>query len=185
MSKPSPFIKTKSLTAYFAGLIALLAVFATPLSYSDTTTAQPHSASEQVLIADPALAVLGPASVSHRQEIAEITSTLEGWGVEIRQRQGTLSYAPGLSVGQPGQMIVDPSASYSAWLHEFQHATDDHAIGWGGMRTLMDSELRWKWEQNAYAKEIELMTRLGYPEVVKQLKINMANERRAIFGETE
>ena len=68
--------------------------------------------------ADPARDVLGPASVSHPDEIAQMQKTLTDAGVEVIERPGAMAYSPGLSPGQPGQMIIDPDASYSAWLHE-------------------------------------------------------------------
>src|SRR5579859_4589527 len=88
--------------------------------------------------ADPARDVLGPASVSHPDGIAQMRQTLTDAGVEVVDRPGAMAYSPGLSPGQPGQMIIDPDASYSAWLHEYQHAMDDQAIGWGGMQSLFD-----------------------------------------------
>ncbi|AGH85372.1 hypothetical protein A3768_0634 [Ralstonia solanacearum] len=82
-------------------------------------------------------------------------------------------------------MIIDPDASYSAWLHEYQHAMDDQAAGWGGMKSLFDSDLRWQWEQNAYNREIELAQQLGHDKVVEQLQKNMESERRSIYGEPQ
>ena len=79
-------------------------------------------------------------------------------------------------------MIIDPDASYSAWQHEYQHALDDQSIGWGGMKSLFDNDLRWQWEQNAYNQEIELAQQLGYDDVVEQLMRNMEQERQNIFG---
>jgi hypothetical protein len=126
--------------------------------------------------ADPARDVLGPATLSHPEEIAQMRQTLEAAGVEVVDRPGAMAYSPGLSQGTPGQMVIDPEASYSAWLHEYQHAMDDQAIGWGGMRTLGDGTLRPQWEMNAYNQEMDLMSNLGHTGVVDQLQGNLAAE---------
>lgn len=133
--------------------------------------------------ADPARVVLGPATVSHPEEVLAMRNVLEKMDIEVIDRKGAMAYAPGLKRGEPGQMFIDPDASYSAWLHEYQHALDDQAQGWGGMRTLFDNDLRWQFEQNAYGKEIELMQTLERPEVVQQLRANLEAERLKIFGE--
>lgn len=132
--------------------------------------------------ADPARQVMGPATATHPAEIAKMRKALTDAGVEVIERPGSMAYAPGLSKGAPGQMIIDPEASYSAWLHEFQHAMDDQAIGWGGMKSLFDNDLRWQWEQNAYQQEIDYASKLGHDDVVDQLMKNMENERQSIFG---
>ncbi len=133
--------------------------------------------------ADPPRAVIGPAAQSHPEEIAAMRNALENMGVEIVDRNGAMAYSPGLRSGEPGQMFIDPEASYSAWLHEFQHVTDDKAQGWGGMRVLFDNDLRWQFEQNAYGKEIELMKALGYDDLAQKLELNMEIERLKIFGD--
>ena len=84
--------------------------------------------------ADPLRGVMGAASESHPAEIAQMRQALADMGVQVIDRPGTIAYSPGIRAGKPGQMIIDPKASYSAWLHEYQHALDDQKIGWGGFR---------------------------------------------------
>lgn len=112
-------------------MLVFLFTLITPIGYADTNTGPFSDADERMLQADPVFAVLGLASKSHPTEIAEMMAELEKDSVEVVRRKGALAYSPGLRPGQPGQMIVDPDASYSAWLHEFQHTMDDKAIGWG------------------------------------------------------
>ncbi len=130
---------------------------------------------------DPARRVLGPASKSHPEEIANMRKAMEEAGVEVKDRPGALAYSPGLRPGQPGQVLLDPNASYSAWLHEYQHFLDDKADGWSGMRGMLDPDTRWAREQSAYAKEIDLMDEMGHHDVADELKVNMEEERMKIF----
>jgi uncharacterized Zn-binding protein involved in type VI secretion len=133
--------------------------------------------------ADPARRVLGPASKSHSQEIAEMRKALEEAGVEVRERTDALAYAPGLKAGRPGQFIIDPDASFSAWTHEYQHFLDDKAAGWQGFAAVCDSDIRWAMEQSAYGKEIDMMEKLGHADVASELGKLMEQERQRIFGE--
>lgn len=132
--------------------------------------------------ADPAREVMGAAVTSHPQEVAQMRNALADMGVEVIDRPGSMAYSPGLRAGEPGQMIIDPEASYSAWRHEYQHALDDQAAGWGGMKSLFDNDLRWQWEQNAYNQEIDLAQKFGHDDVIKKLTENMELERQNIFG---
>jgi uncharacterized Zn-binding protein involved in type VI secretion len=133
--------------------------------------------------ADPARRVLGPARLSHAEEIAAMRRTMEEAGVEVRERPGAMAYAPGVRTGEPGQFIIDPDASYSAWLHEYQHFADDQAAGWGGFRDLYDNNTRWQRESAAYNKEIELMEGMGHHDVADDLRSLRESERSAIYGE--
>lgn len=131
--------------------------------------------------ADPARAVLGPATESHPEEIAQMRQALTDAGVEVRDRPDAMAYAPGLRPGEPGQFVIDPDASYPAWLHEFQHAMDDKAAGWGGMRALMDPQTRWSFENAAYGREIDFMRGLGHDDVVAKLQDLKKAEWQKIF----
>jgi hypothetical protein len=133
--------------------------------------------------ADPARRVLGAAAESHPEEIAAMTNEMEAAGVETVEREGAMAYQPGLRGGEPGKILMDPQASYSAWLHEYQHFLDDRAAGWGGMRQLFDSAARAQMETNAYTKEIELMTQLGHEDIANELRENLAAELAKIAGE--
>jgi hypothetical protein len=134
------------------------------------------------LEADPARNIYGPGTESHPEEIARMRQELANAGVQILDQPGTIGYGPGTSPGKPGQISMDPNASYSAWLHEFQHAMDDQAVGWGGFRTISNNDLRWQWEQNAYNREIDFARQQGQFDLVRQLENNMERERQRIFG---
>nr|WP_261342624.1 hypothetical protein [Caulifigura coniformis] len=131
--------------------------------------------------ADPARKVMGPARISHSDEIAEMRRLMEAEGVEVIERSGTMAYGPSSRAGRPGQFIIDPDASYSAWMHEFRHFRDDRASAWDGMSNLMDANSRWSWELAAYAEEISLMRRLGRQDVVDELIKLRTKEWRNIF----
>jgi hypothetical protein len=135
------------------------------------------------LEADPARNVYGPGTVSHPEEIARMRQELANAGVQILDQPGTIGYGPGTSPGKPGQISMDPNASYSAWLHEFQHAMDDQAIGWGGFRTLYDTDLRIQWELRAYDREISFARQHGQLDLVRQLENNRERERQRILEE--
>ena len=109
------------------------------------------------LVADPARQVTGPGRLSNPAEVENIRNSIQALGVEIIERPGSLGYGPGLSAGQPGQLFIDPDASYSAWLHEYQHVLDDQAAGWSGFRVLEDVDTVWQREQSAYNREIAFM----------------------------
>lgn len=131
--------------------------------------------------ADPARKVLGPARLSHADEIAEMRRIMEAEGVRVIERPNAMAYGPSSRAGEPGQFFIDPDASYSAWKHEYRHFTDDRASGWDGMSVLMDSNARWAWESAAYAEEISMMRRLGRQDVVDELIKLRTKEWQNIF----
>ena len=107
---------------------------------------------------------------------------MEEAGVEVRERSGAMAYAPGLRKGDPGQVVIDPDASFSAWTHEYQHFLDDQAAGWGGMGDLFDNDLRWAREQTAYGKEIDMAEKAGHHDVADELRQLQEAERMHIYG---
>lgn len=92
-----------------------------------------------------------------------------------------MAYAPNPRAGRPGQFIIDPDASYTAWRHEFRHYLDDKAGKWQGWSALSDKNTRWAWEQRAYAEEISYMRRLGHDDVVEELIKLQTREWRNIY----
>ena len=72
----------------------------------------------------------------------------------------SMSYSPG-SLGTPGHLIMDPEASYSAWLHELRHLADDEASGWQGMSILIIPEKSLAFEEAAYRVEIDFARKHG------------------------
>lgn len=134
---------------------------------------------------DPMREVLGSAEQSHPEELQQFLDYLSERKVDVIRRSGnsSMGYQPGLRRGEPGQIVMEDGASYSAWLHEVQHAKDDESEGWGGMATLFDRDKRWKMEYDAYEKEIEFAKSLKRQDIVERLEILRENERKAIYGE--
>lgn len=134
---------------------------------------------------DPMREVLGSAEQSHPEELQQFLDYLSERKVDVIRRSGnsSMGYQPGLRRGEPGQIVMEDGASYSAWLHEVQHAKDDESEGWGGMATLFDRDKRWKMEYDAYEKEIEFAKSLKRQDIVERLEILKENERKAIYGE--
>lgn len=106
---------------------------------------------------------------------------LEANGVEIVERPSVLAYSPSSRMGRPGQFLIDPDASYSAWRHEFRHFLDDQASGWNGISARLDKNTRWAWESRAFGEEISLARRLGNQELVDDLVRLRTAEWQRIF----
>ena len=131
---------------------------------------------------DPLLAVLGPASRSNPEEVKRIKEFAKGLNVEIKEGRNAMAYAPGLSRGQPGQLLIDESDSLGAWIHEEQHMLDDHKRGWMGFQGLFNVDIRTQMEYNAYKKEADLALKLGHPEIADELKSICRDEIEAFGG---
>ena len=99
-------------------------------------------------------------------------------GVEVVYREGAMAYSP--AKGVAGQLVVDPSASYSVLLHEYTHYLDDVAAGFPGMEYHFQTINRVKMELHAYMQGIKLADSLGYKDVSKQLFENNRNERELL-----
>lgn len=125
---------------------------------------------------DPIREVLGSAFESHPEETQAIIDNLKKKGVEVIYRKDVMGYEPDPTFGKPGQLVIDKEASYSAWLHEWQHAKDDEDSGWLGFRNFMDISVAIKFEERAYNVEIEFAEKLGYNDIVKRLE--MLKEKR-------
>ena len=93
-----------------------------------------------------------------------------------------MSYSPSLVPGEPGRIIMDPDASYSAWLHEVKHANDDKMSGWQGMRLLEDTEAAVKMEDAAYQLEIDFARQYRYDKIVKRLERLRFERRQELYG---
>ena len=136
-------------------------------------------------IDDPVREVLGSAYDSHPNEVARIKKNLEKMGVEFIEQDenfnGSIAYYPGAVLGTPGQFKINKNASYGAWIHEEQHAIDDKESGWQGSRIVWTNEAI-EWERRAYQKEIDLMKKMGYNEIVQRLEKLLENEikRRSV-----
>ncbi|GLY01594.1 hypothetical protein [Actinoplanes sp. NBRC 101535] len=133
--------------------------------------------------ADP-LAKWGPAYETHPEAWNEAIAEAESFGVEVITRTGGLAYGPGGSPGTPGQLILDPEASYGALLHELRHMRDDQEAGWVGMRGwFTDMEVRFQGEVRAYQVEIDYAESIGDHESAQKLRELLAEEHKKITGE--
>lgn len=134
---------------------------------------------------DPIREVLGSAMESHPDETKGIIKEMDGYGVGITYRENAMGYSPNPTPGNPGKIIMDPDASYSAWLHERQHAVDDKDSGWLGFRNFADPENAARFEANAYDKEIEFAKEMGYNDIVERLKVLKDSRIKEVLGDEE
>jgi hypothetical protein len=126
----------------------------------------------------------GRAQETHRAEWAAAMREAEDAGVEVIVREGAMAYGPAPSAGRPGQMILDPDASYGALLHEMSHLRDDRDAGWAGMAGSMgDPRARYENEARAYQKEIDYARSIGDQDAVDRLHELLRKEYVYIFGE--
>ncbi|MCD0442263.1 hypothetical protein LO763_01310 [Glycomyces sp. A-F 0318] len=112
---------------------------------------------------------LGPGRETHPAEWDGLIAEAESYGVEINYREGAIYYGPGTSPGNPGQLVIDPDASYSALQHEMSHIRDDQNAGWLGMRGANDREFLMRSEYRAYQTEIDYATSLGRDDLAGEL----------------
>lgn len=132
--------------------------------------------------ADP-LRKHGSARATHPDGWDAAMREAEEAGVEVVLRDGVMAYGPGLSPGRPGQMLLDPDASYGALLHEMQHLRDDRAAGWAGMSGWMsDPRVRYENEVRAYQAEIDYARSIGDQQAVDRLHELLRQEYDDIFG---
>ncbi|MFI7609382.1 WXG100 family type VII secretion target [Micromonospora sp. NPDC049366] len=133
--------------------------------------------------ADP-LAKWGAARLTHPEQWQAAIREAQELGVEVTFHDGVLAYGPSPSPGSPGQLILDPDASYGALLHEMQHLRDDQAAGWAGMRGwFADPVVRYENEVRAYQQEIAYAESIGDKESVERLHELIREEYAKIFGE--
>lgn len=128
---------------------------------------------------DPMRDVLGSGRNSNPKEWNSIIQDLEKSGVEVKYREGSMAYAPGLTDGSPGQLVIDPDASFSALKHEYQHFLDAKAEGFPsfGKQMYYNPKERVIKELRAYMAEIKEADGLGLKEVSEQLFENYRQER--------
>lgn len=130
---------------------------------------------------DPIREKIGSAYESHPKEMKRIEKMLKGKGVEIVARPGCMSYSAN-SNGTPGRIIMDPEASYSAWLHELKHLSDDEDSGWNLYRMVIDPEAFAALEDAAYDIEIDFARQNGYNKIVRRLERLKFERRQEILG---
>lgn len=132
---------------------------------------------------DPIYDLFGAIKDSHPSEMNRIIASAKEKGVEIREGNGErMAYSPGLSRGEPGQLIVSDNDSIGAWLHEEQHMIDDFDAGFMGFEGIIDIENRSRMEYNAYKREIDLAMANGRKDIAEQLKELCRDEIESFGG---
>lgn len=104
---------------------------------------------------------------------------------QVEYREGNMAYAPGMTEGSPGQLVIDPNASLSALKHEYRHFLDAQAEGFPsfGKQMFEDPKARVIKELRAYMVEIKEADRLGLKEISEQLFENYRKERAWIVNQ--
>jgi hypothetical protein len=142
-----------------------------------------HEARFEHADADP-LRSLGSASETHPAELEAAMERLDGAGVEVDIRHGSMSYSPSAVAGQPGRIILDPEASYGAVLHEMSHFSDDEAASYPGLRYwLEDPGVTAAGESRAYGVEIDYANSIGETEIASQLEKLKADRISQLQGD--
>lgn len=135
---------------------------------------------------DPIREVMGSMFESHPEETEKVIEELRSIGIKVFFTDNdNLTYSPGnAEQGRLGHINVNKNASYSALMHERQHALDDIDNGYPGMGYyIRDKELRWEFEKRAYLVELEIYKRYNVDEqYIKRLKKLMDNEYNYIFN---
>ena len=119
---------------------------------------------------DPMFDVFGSAEESNPKELEDLKHQMAEIGVNIVYHEdgGTLAYQ-GVRLGEPGTISATKTASYSAWLHECQHAFDDKEAGWNSCYAAWDADEHIRREMRAYQKEIDLANSLGRNDIADKL----------------
>lgn len=135
---------------------------------------------------DPIREVMGSMFDSHPEETEKVIEELRSMGIKVFFTDNdNLTYSPGYAEqGRRGHININKNASYSALMHERQHALDDIDNGYPGMgHYIKDKELRWEFEKRAYLVELEIYKRYNVDEqYIKRLKKLMDNEYNYIFN---
>ena len=131
---------------------------------------------------DPMREKMGSAYDSHPVEMKRIEKMLKGKGIQVIKRSGSMSYSPNAAGGKPGRLIMDPDASYSAWLHELKHISDDEDSGWMGLRILEDVQRFVQLEEAAYNVEIDFAKQNGYNKIARRLERLKFDRRQELLG---
>ena len=133
---------------------------------------------------DPIREKMGSAFQSHPKEMKKILKYLEMKGIRVEYRPGSesMSYSPDCVGGKPGHLIMDPEASYSAWLHELTHLADDEASGWQGFRIFSIPQKTIEFEEHAYQVEIDFARKNGYSKIARRLERLLFERRQELSG---
>ena len=134
---------------------------------------------------DPIREVMGSMFESHPEETEKILDELRKMGIKVFfTNEEKMVYSPGSAeFGYKGHIRVNENASFSALMHERQHALDDIKYGLPGAKYYMhNKQVRWKMELDAYHIELELYQRYNVGEkYIKRLKRLINNEYHEIY----
>lgn len=134
---------------------------------------------------DPIREVMGSMFESHPEETEKILNELRKMGIKVFfTDEEKMVYSPGSAeFGYKGHIRVNENASFSALMHERQHALDDVKNGFPGAKYYMNNkQVRWKMELDAYHIELDLYQRYNVGEkYIKRLKRLINNEYHEIY----
>lgn len=110
--------------------------------------------SELKTIEDPVRELMGSMFDSHPKETEKIINNLVSKGIEVEiVDYEKMVYMP--ATRRPGKLSISKNASYSALLHETQHALDDIQSNFTMYKTIGDKNRFIELENKAYNVEIE------------------------------
>ena len=128
---------------------------------------------------------MGSMFDSHPEETKKILDELRSMGIEVFfTDDSNMIYSTGnTEFGYKGHIRVNKNASFSALMHERQHALDDIKYGFPGMRYYYKHpDLRWKMELDAYRIELDIYKRYNVDEkYIKRLKRLINKEYHKIY----
>ena len=128
---------------------------------------------------------MGSMFDSHPEETEKILDELRSMGIEVFFTDSEdMVYSPGSAeFDYKGHIRVNENASFSALMHERQHALDDIKNGFPGARYYFDNlDVRWKMEMDAYRIELDLYKRYNVDEkYIKRLKRLINKEYNEIY----
>ena len=135
---------------------------------------------------DPIREVMGSMFDSHPEETEKVLDELRSMGIKVFfVDDENMSYSGGSAQsGYSGHININKNASYSALMHERQHAIDDIANGYPGFGYYYDNkDLRWKMEKEAFRIELDIYKRYNVGnKYIKRLKRLMKKEYNEIYG---
>lgn len=134
---------------------------------------------------DPIREVMGSMFESHPEETEKILDELRKMGIKVFfTDEEKMVYSPGSAeFGYKGHIRVNENASFSALMHERQHALDDIKNGFPGAKYYMHNKnVRWQMELDAYHIELDLYQRYNVGEkYIKRLKRLINKEYHEIY----
>lgn len=138
---------------------------------------------------DPARDYYGSAESSNPKELAALKESLISRGFELIDKtesahgKDAIGYGPNPNAGRPGQLHYIQGMSYSAWLHEADHAAYDENLGFPGLSHYLKDQALWaNMERHAYTIEVDRAKAQGNHELVARLETLMREELNKHYG---